>query len=59
MKTASRMEQIKKEIKERGVSVRGISDCGMDTEQIYESVDQIPDDASYFSVDYSKGIMVE
>ncbi|MDO5133395.1 MAG: precorrin-2 C(20)-methyltransferase [Eubacteriales bacterium] len=55
MKSASHMREVKEMLRESGLSVNAVSDCGMETEQIYRSVEEIPDDASYFSLIVAKG----
>lgn len=54
MKSASHMREVKELLKESGRSVYAVSDCGMETEQIYRSTEEIPDDASYFSLIIAK-----
>ncbi|MBQ7565458.1 MAG: precorrin-2 C(20)-methyltransferase [Lachnospiraceae bacterium] len=54
MKSASHMREVKELLKESGRSVYAVSDCGMETEQIYRSAEEIPDDASYFSLIIAK-----
>ena len=54
MKSASHMQQTKELLRESGLEVHCVENCGMDTEKIYHSVDEIPDDAGYFSLIIAK-----
>ena len=54
MKSASRMEEIKQLLRESGRDVSAVENCGMENEKIYRSVDEIPDDAGYFSLIVAK-----
>ncbi len=54
MKSASRMKEVKDILRESGRSVNVVENCGMETEKIYRSVDEIPDDAGYFSLIIAK-----
>lgn len=50
MKLAGRMWEIREMLGQSGLSACGVSDCGMEAERIYRSVEEIPDQASYFSL---------
>ena len=54
MKSASHMKEIKERLKESGRSVQVVENCSMPDEKIYRSVDEIPDDAGYFSLIIAK-----
>ncbi|MBQ9815241.1 MAG: precorrin-2 C(20)-methyltransferase [Lachnospiraceae bacterium] len=54
MKSASRMKDIKKSLKESGKLVQCVENCGMENEKVYKNVDEIPDDAGYFSLIIAK-----
>ena len=54
MKSASYMKEIKDLLRESGRYVNAVTDCGMPTEQVYRSTDEIPDDAGYFSLIIAK-----
>ncbi len=54
MKSASYMKQVKELLRASGKDVNCVENCGMDTEKIYRSVDEIPDDAGYFSLIIAK-----
>jgi len=54
MKSASAMKQVKDLLRETGKDVNCVENCGMETEKIYRSVDEIPDDAGYFSLIIAK-----
>ena len=50
MKAASKMGEVKKMLKDCGQDVVMIENCGMPGEKIHRSVDEIPEDASYYSL---------
>lgn len=50
MKSASRMKEIKELLIASGRQVGCVENCGMENEKIYRSVEEIPDDAGYFSL---------
>ncbi len=54
MKSASHMAEVKKRLIESGRRVWAVENCGMDTEKIYNSAEEIPDDAGYFSLIIAK-----
>ena len=54
MKSASHMAEIKKLLAESGRDVSAVENCGMESEKIYRSADEIPDDAGYFSLIVAK-----
>ena len=54
MKSASHMKEIKERLKESGRDVQVVENCSMQDEKIYRSVDEIPDDAGYFSLILAK-----
>ncbi len=54
MKSARSMPTVKKMLNESGKRVRMVENCGMDTQKIYHSADEIPDAASYFSLIIAK-----
>lgn len=54
MKSASQMKAVKDILRRSGRKVGMVENCSMDTERIYHSVDEIPDDAGYFSLIIAK-----
>ena len=54
MKAASHMKETKAMIRQSGREASAVLDCGMESEKICRSVDEIPDDASYFSLIISR-----
>lgn len=54
MKSASRMKEIKDLLKESGRQVQAVIDCGMEDETVCRSLEEIPDDAGYFSLIVAK-----
>ena len=54
MKSASRMGEVKDLLRRRGRQGKAVENCGMETERLYHSVEEIPDDAGYFSLIISR-----
>ncbi|MBR2831491.1 MAG: precorrin-2 C(20)-methyltransferase [Oscillospiraceae bacterium] len=54
MKSASHMREVKELLRSSGREACAVIDCGMETEQICRSLDEIPDDAGYFSLIIAK-----
>ena len=54
MKAASRMEEVKALIRRSGREASAVLNCGMESEKICRCVDDIPDDAGYFSLIISR-----
>ena len=54
MKSASHMKEVKELLRESGKEVHMVENCSMDTEKVYHRVDEIPDDAGYFSLIVAK-----
>lgn len=54
MKSGSHMKEVKKILRESGKDVQMVEDCGMPSEKVYRSVDEIPDEAGYFSLIIAK-----
>jgi len=54
MKSASHMKEVKELLRESGRNVMVVENCGMSNEKIYRSVDEIPDEAGYFSLIIAK-----
>ena len=54
MKSASHMKEVKALLKASGRSVGAVMNCGMVNEAVYRSADEIPDDASYYSLIIAK-----
>ena len=54
MKSASHMKQVKEMLKESGRSVQAVENCTLEGEKVYKSLDEIPDDAGYFSLIIAK-----
>lgn len=50
MKSGSRMAQVKAQIRESGREAVMVENCGAPNEKVYLSVDEIPDDAGYYSL---------
>ena len=56
MKSARHMKAVKALIHRSGREAAAVMDCGMATEAVYRSVDEIPDDAGYFSLIIAKDV---
>lgn len=54
MKSASHMAEVKELLRRSGRDVSAVENCGMETEKVYRGVDEIPDDAGYFSLIVAK-----
>lgn len=54
MKSASHMKEIKQLLQARDKQVCCVENCGMEGEKVYRSVEEIPDDAGYFSLIIAK-----
>ena len=50
MKAASRLPEIKGILRERGLEAVMVENCGLEGECVYPAIDQMPDDASYYSI---------
>jgi precorrin-2/cobalt-factor-2 C20-methyltransferase len=54
MKSARRIPEVKKMLEESGYDVIAAENCSMENEKLYRSVDEIPDDAGYFTLIIAK-----
>ena len=54
MKSASHMREVKEMLGKSGRRVHAVIDCGMDSEKVCRSLEEIPDDAGYFSLIIAK-----
>ena len=54
MKSASQMKNVKEALKNSGREVCAVENCCMENEKLYRSLDEIPDDAGYFSLIIAK-----
>lgn len=50
MKSGSQMKQVKDILSESGRNIKMVENCGMKNENIYTSVEEIPDEAGYYSL---------
>lgn len=50
MKSGKKLKQVKESILRSGQPAVMIQDCGMDTEKIYNSVEEMPEEAGYYSL---------
>lgn len=50
MKAGKKMPAVKQAVKEAGLSMQMVENCGMPGEHIYRSAEEIPDDAGYYSL---------
>jgi len=54
MKSASKIPEVKKMLSASGYDVIAAENCSMENEKLYRSVDEIPDDAGYFTLIIAK-----
>ena len=54
MKSASHMKEVKELLRQTGLDVQAVENCSMKTEKTYRSLEEIPDDAGYFSLIIAK-----
>lgn len=54
MKSGNNMKAVKAILRESGRKVSAVENCGMKDEHVYHSVDEIPDEAGYFSLIIAK-----
>lgn len=54
MKSGSKMKQVKDQIRRSGRGAVMVENCGCANEKVYLSVDEIPDDAGYYSLIIAK-----
>ncbi len=54
MKSGKKMNQVKEILAASGRDVVMVENCGMENEHIYQSVEEIPDDAGYYSLIIAK-----
>ena len=50
MKTGKKMKQVKESIEKSGQKAVMIENCGMPSEKIYRSAEEIPEDSGYYSL---------
>lgn len=50
MKAGRKMPYVKEKVKEKKLQVQMVENCGMSGEKIYRQVEEIPDEASYYSL---------
>ena len=54
MKSASQMKAVKEQLRQSGRRVWMVENCCMEDEKVYRSLEEIPDDAGYFSLIIAK-----
>ena len=54
MKSGKKMNQVKEILAKSGRDVLMVENCGMPEEHIYHGVEEIPDDAGYYSLIIAK-----
>ena len=50
MKSGSKLGQVKAQLKELGAEAAMVENCGMEQEKIYRTLDEIPEEAGYYSL---------
>ncbi len=48
------MKEVKELLRQKGLSVSCVENCSMENEKVYRSLEEIPDDAGYFSLIIAK-----
>ena len=54
MKSASKMKEVKEMLAETDLEVLAVENCSMENEKVYRSLEEIPDEAGYFSLIIAK-----
>lgn len=54
MKSGKKMGQVKELLRKSGREVQMVENCGMEDEHVYRSLEEIPDDAGYYSLIVAK-----
>ncbi len=54
MKSGRQTAKVKEMLRESGRNVKMVENCGMESEKMYQSLEEIPDDAGYFSLIIAK-----
>ena len=54
MKSGSHMKEVKEQLRKSGRIVKAVENCTMPTEHLYYSIEEIPDEAGYFSLIIAK-----
>lgn len=54
MKSASKMHEVKSMLAASGYEAQAVENCSMENEKVYRSLEEIPDDAGYFSLIIAK-----
>jgi len=54
MKSGSKMKEVKDLLRQSGKKISMVENCGMPDEKIYLDVEEIPDEAGYFSLIIAK-----
>jgi len=54
MKSASHMKEVKELLRSKNLQVSCVENCSMETEKVYRGLEDIPDDAGYFSLIIAK-----
>jgi precorrin-2/cobalt-factor-2 C20-methyltransferase len=50
MKTGKKLKELKQQLKEHGLQASMVENCGMEGEKVYRSLEEIPEEAGYFSL---------
>lgn len=54
MKSGKKMDKVKELLRATGRDVQMVENCGMENEHVYRSLEEIPDDAGYYSLIIAK-----
>lgn len=55
MKSGRHVSEVKRILRDAGMSAQAVENCGMPGEQVYRSVEDIPDSAGYFTLVIARG----
>lgn len=50
MKSGKKLSEVRRLLEEQGCDVKMVENCGMESEKIYNSIEEIPDEAGYYSL---------
>lgn len=54
MKSGSRMKELREKLVASGRDIKAVVNCGMDDEEVYRNIEELPDETGYFTLLISK-----
>lgn len=54
MKSGSRVKELKEKLAASGRDIKAVVNCGMDDEEVYRNIEELPDETGYFTLLISK-----